>query len=240
MAQWNTSARPVPAAGAGISTAMRDAITRVYFWMSLGLAVTALVAMAVASSQSMQDAIFGNRAVFFLAIAAQFGIVIAFRPLAQRLPSTGVAALFLAYSALSGLTFSTVFLVYTKQSIATTFFITAGTFGAVALFGATTKRDLSKVGAFAFMALIGLILATVVNIFLQSTALMYLTSYIGVLIFVALTAYDMQKITQSAGAFGEASVERERWALQWALRLYLDFINLFLFFLRIFGGGSRR
>jgi FtsH-binding integral membrane protein len=225
-------------AAAGSAVALREAIYRVFFWMAFGVGVTALVAMAVASSQALQDAVVGNGYVFFICVLAQLGIVLAFQPLAQRLSAPGVSALFLTYSALTGLIFSIVFVAYTKESIASTFFITAGTFAATAVYGATTKRDLTGVGSFAFMALIGLLLVMVVNIFLQSPAIVWLTSLAGIAIFVALTAYDMQKVKQSAGTLAMTGDERERWAVSWALRLYLDFINLFLFILRF--TGSRR
>ena len=217
------------------SVALREAIYRVFFWMAFGLGTTALVAMAIASSDSLVDSSVRDRGMFFLIVMLQLGIVVGFGAAAQRLPAAGVAALFLLYSALSGLTFSFVFIAYTKESIASTFFITAGTFGAVALFGATTKRDLTSIGAIAFMGLIGFVIASIVNIFLQSTALLWITTFAGVAIFVGLTAYDMQKIKQDASAVTLEGETRERWALMWALRLYLDFINLFLLLLRLFG-----
>ncbi len=225
----------VERSAAGVSVALNQALSRVFFWMAFGLGTTALVAMLVAGTPAIRDVVIGNTFVFLLCIIAQFGMVVALGTMAQRLPAAGVAALFLAYAALSGVTFAVVFLVYTKESIASTFFITAGTFGAVALFGATTKRDLSAVGSIAFMALIGFIIASVVNIFLRSELLMWITTYAGVAIFVGLTAYDMQKIKQSAGALTVDGPQRERWAVSWALSLYLDFINLFLLLLRIFG-----
>jgi FtsH-binding integral membrane protein len=226
---------PIERPAAAVSVALNEALWRVFFWMAFGLGTTALVAMLVAGTPAIRDAVIGNNLVFLLCLIAQFAMVIAFGTLAQRLPASGVAALFLAYAALSGVTFAVVFLVYTKASIASTFFITAGTFAAVALFGATTKRDLSAVGSIAFMGLIGFILASVVNLFLRSELLLWITTYAGVAIFVGLTAYDMQKIKQSAGVLTVEGAERERWAVSWALNLYLDFINLFLLLLRIFG-----
>jgi FtsH-binding integral membrane protein len=146
--------------------------------------------------------------------------------------------MFIAYSVLNGVTFSFLFLAYSMQSIASTFFVTAGTFGTMALIGATTKRDLSKLGNIAFMALIGLIIATVVNIFLHSTMLMWITTYAGVLIFVALTAYDSQKIKKMLMMYGtEVNESTQKLALLGSLSLYLDFINLFIYLLRIFGGN---
>jgi len=222
-----------PAAGA--STALRESITRVFFWMAFGVGATALVAMAIASSASLQETLTSNTWLLIVIVFAQLGIVVAFWPLAQRLSSAGVAALFLAYAALVGVTFSTVFVAYTKESIASTFFVTAGMFGAVGLYGATTKRDLSTVGSLAFMGLIGVLLAMIVNIFLRNTALQWLITLAGVAVFVGLTAHDMQKIKQDAGSLAADGSNRERWALLWALRMYLNFINLFLFLLRIFG-----
>jgi uncharacterized protein len=217
------------------AVAFREALVRVFVWMATGLAVTALVGMVVAANADLQQAVIGNNIVFFGLIILQVALVLGMTFAAKRLSATALAGMFLVYSAISGITFSLIFVVYTKESIATTFFITAGTFGATALFGATTKRDLSAVGSIAFMALIGLIIASVVNIFLGSTLLYWITTYAGVLIFVALTAYDMQKIKQSAGTLAASGPERDRWAVFWALQLYLDFINLFLYLLRIFG-----
>ena len=218
--------------------AVREAVYRVFFWMAFGLGVTALVAMGIASSDALVESIVENRGLFFVLFLLQLGVVAGFGAAAQRLPSAGVAGLFLLYSALSGVTFAFVFVAYTKESIASTFFITAGTFAAVALYGATTKRDLTSVGSLAFMGLIGFLIASVVNIFLRSPALLWITTLAGVAIFVGLTAYDAQKIRQDAGSAATAGPDRERWALMWALRLYLDFINLFLLLLRIF--ASRR
>ena len=220
---------------AAASEAVREAVYRVFFWMAFGLGTTALVAMAVASSDALVDAIVRNRGMFLVLVLAQLGIVVAFGAAAQRLPAAGVAALFLAYSVLTGLTFSFIFIAYTKASIASTFFITAGTFGAVGLFGMTTKRDLTSVGSLAFMGLIGFLLASIVNIFLQSSVLYWITTFAGVAIFVGLTAHDTQKIKQDAGTAALEGQDRERWALMWALRLYLDFVNLFLLLLRLFG-----
>jgi len=222
----------------GAAVVVREAVYRVFFWMAFGLGVTALVAMGVASSDTLQEVVIGNRLIFFGCIIAQLGLVITFQRLAQRLSAPGVSALFLAYAALSGVTFAVIFLAYTKQSIATTFFVTAGTFGLTALFGATTKRDLTSVGSLAFMGLIGVILASIVNIFLQSPVLLWVTTLLGIAVFVGLTAYDMQKVKADAGTLTGDRTARERWAVSWALRLYLDFINLFLFILRL--TGSRR
>jgi uncharacterized protein len=220
---------------AGASEALREAVYRVFFWMASGLGVTALVAMGIASSDALVDRVVENRGLIFVVLLVQLGIVFGFGAAAQRLPVAGVAGLFLLYSALTGVTFSFIFIAYTKESIASTFFITAGTFGAAGLFGMLTKRDLTSVGSFAFMGLIGFLIASIVNIFLQSSLLYWITTFAGVAIFVGLTAYDMQKVKEDAGAMALAGGDRERRAVMWALRLYLDFINLFLLFLRIFG-----
>ena len=226
--------RPV----AGVAAALQESVTRVFFWMAFGVGVTALTAMGIASSDSLVDQIQSNSLLWLLIVFAQLGVVVAFGTLSQRVSSTALAALFLGFSALVGVTFAAVFLAYTKESIASTFFITAGTFAVVGLFGWTTKRDLTNVGALAFMGLIGVILASVVNIFLRSSTLTWIVTFVGIAVFVGLTAHDIQKMKQDAGALTLDGSDRERWALRWALNLYLDFINLFLFFLRIF--GSRR
>jgi FtsH-binding integral membrane protein len=198
--------------------------------MSVGLGITGLVAWLVSQSPEALSVVVGNRMVFYVLLFAQLGMVFAFSAVAQRASTAVAAAMFFAYAALTGLTFSVIFLLYTAASIASTFLVTAGTFAGISVFGAVTKRDLSAVGRFAVFALIGLIIASVVNIFLHSTGLMWLTTFAGILIFAALTAYDTQKLKAmyAAGMGGNL-------ALRGALTLYLDFINMFLFLLRIFG-----
>ena len=211
-------------------------IRRVYNWMGLGLAATALVALYTAGNPSLLKVIFGNSLVFFGLILAELGLVIWLSAAINRLHYSTASAMFFIYSALNGLTMSVIFLAYTSTSIASTFFVTAGTFGATSLYGYTTKRDLSSWGSFFFMGLIGIILASVVNIFLQSPMMYWLVTYAGILVFVGLTAYDTNKLKQMAQA-GFADEETEgKSAVMGALALYLDFINLFLMLLRIFGG----
>ncbi|WP_027716480.1 Bax inhibitor-1/YccA family protein [Desulfuromonas sp. TF] len=208
---------------------------RVYGWMTAGLGLTALVALFTLSSQSMLDLIFGNRMVFYGLIIAELGLVIALSAAIQRISAATATLMFLLYSALSGVTFSAIFMVYTRGSIASTFFVAAGTFPAMSLYGMATKRDLTGWGSFFFMGLIGIVIASVVNIFLQSEMIYWVTSYIGVFVFVGLTAYDTQKlkmIGQAGFADGES---RQKEAILGALRLYLDFINLFLMLLRVMG-----
>ncbi|ORJ57411.1 Bax inhibitor-1/YccA family protein [Geothermobacter hydrogeniphilus] len=207
----------------------------VYAWMTAGLALTALAAMVTLSSEELLKLIFGNRMVFYALIFGELGLVIALSAAINRISSTTATLMFLFYSALSGVTFASIFLVYTSSSIASTFFIASGTFAAMSIYGYTTRRDLTGWGSFFFMGLIGVLIASVVNIFLQSTMIYWLVSYIGVFVFVGLTAYDTQKIKQ-IGEAGFANEEgRKKAAIIGALRLYLDFINLFLMLLRIMG-----
>ena len=208
---------------------------KVYLWMTAGLAVTALASFLMLSSASAQQLIFGNRMVFYGLIFAELGLVIAMSAAINRISAATATLMFLGYSALNGVTFAAIFLLYTNSSIASAFFVTAGTFGAMSVYGYATKRDLTGFGSFLFMGLVGIIIASVVNIFLQSEMIYWITSYIGVFVFVGLTAYDTQKIKQ-IGQSGFASEEaRHKAAILGALRLYLDFINLFLMLLRIMG-----
>ena len=209
-------------------------LQRVFLWMFVGLAITGGIAAAIGSSDQLLTDITESPGIIIGVIVVQLGIVFGISFLINRI-SVGLATvLFLIYSATVGVTFAFIFELYTTQSIFTTFLITAGMFGALAVWGALTDADLSKVGSIAFMALIGLILATIVNIFWANSTLYWITTYAGVAIFAALTAYDMQKLKQinEQGLTGEAE---GRAAILGALTLYLDFINLFLFLLRIFG-----
>jgi len=205
----------------------------VYAYMAGGLFATGVTATVVASSESFANLILGNRIVFYGLLIAEFGMVLAFSKVVERLSTGAAAAFFFAYAVLNGLTLSVIFMVYTSSSIASTFFVTAGTFGAISAYGYATKRDLSGVGNFAMMGLIGLIIASVVNIFLNSPMIYWLTTFIGVIVFTGLTAYDTQKLKQFAASTSPA--QHSKVALQGALMLYLDFINLFLYLLRVFG-----
>ena len=217
--------------GIRAADASNDALWKTYRWMTLGLAVTGLVALGVASSPAALELLLGNRIVFYGLLFAQLGLVIAFTAAARRASTAVVAGMFFLYAALTGVTFSTLFLVYTSSSIAGVFFVTAGAFAGLSAVGFFTKRDLSAIGRFAIFALIGLIIASVVNFFLMSSGLQWLVSIAGVLVFGALTAYDTQKLKQMF-ASGEASANMP---LVGALMLYLDFVNMFLFLLRLFG-----
>ncbi len=212
----------------------------VYNWMAIGLALTGFVAYFVAHSETLLALIFGNQLVFFGLIIGELALVFTISARVHKMQASTATGLFLLYSALNGATLSIILLMYTASSIASTFFICAGTFTAVSIFGMVTKRDLTGMGQFMFMGLIGIIIASVVNVFFfRNAAMSMIINYIGVLVFVGLTAYDTQKLknmalTQPDGL--EAGVVRKG-AILGALSLYLDFINMFLFMLHIFGGG---
>jgi FtsH-binding integral membrane protein len=212
-----------------------DALWVTYRWMSLGLAVTGLVALAVAHSPAAVDFLVGNRILFYALIFGQLGLVFALSSAATRMRTGTAALMFFAYAALTGVTFSTLFLVYTAASIASTFFVTAGTFGALSFYGAVTRRDLSAVGRFGLFALIGVILASIVNIFLHSGTLDWIITLVGIVLFAGLTAYDTQRLK----TMFEQGETHANLPLVGALTLYLDFINMFLFLLRILGDRRR-
>jgi hypothetical protein len=209
----------------------------VYGWMTVGLGLTAVVALFTVSSPALMQMIFGNKLVFYGLVIGQVGLVIALSAAINRLSATAATLMFCVYAALSGLTFASIFVVYTQSSIASTFFVTAGTFGAMSLYGLVTKKDLSSWGSFLFMGLIGVVIASIVNIFLESSAMTWVISCAGVLVFTGLTAYDtysLKVLAQQGFAHGE---ERKKMAIIGALKLYLDFINLFLMLLRLLGGS---
>ncbi len=218
-------------------TVQTDFIRRVYNWMALGLAVTAIVALYAVNS-GLIFSLLRNPIIMIVLIVGELGLVIALSAAIGRFQSSTALFMFFAYSFLNGLTISTIFLVYTKASIANTFFITAGTFAAMSLYGYTTKRDLTSMGSFLMMGLFGIIIASFVNFFFRSPAFYWLITYAGIAIFVGLTAYDAQKIKEMAYAGFSGSEEERKGAVIGALRLYLDFINLFLLLLRIFGRRS--
>ena len=217
--------------------AMRDSVSRVmrkvYGKMTLGLLTTAVTSFAVLSSEAMLSFLFSHQAVFWVLIAVELGLVIAISAAINKLSSPAATALFYLYSAVNGLVLTPIFFVYTMSSIGFTFLITSCTFGAMTLFGYFTKDDLSKFGSILFMALIGLIICSVVNLFLHSSTMEWIISGAGVLIFVGLTAWDTQKIKQMT-LMADRSQEGKVATLG-ALSLYLDFINLFLYLLRFFG-----
>jgi hypothetical protein len=208
-----------------------DALWVTYRWMTLGLATTGVVALAVAHSPGAIELLLGNRILFYGLLFGQLGLVMAFSSMAMRVSTAAAAAMFFAYAALTGVTFSTLFVVYTASSIASTFFVTAGAFGGLSVFGAVTKRDLSAIGRFGFFVLIGVILASLVNLFLHSSGLELLITIVGVVLFAGLTANDTQRLKAMFRAAGTGA----NLPLVGALTLYLDFINMFLFLLRILG-----
>ncbi|MEI6305620.1 MAG: Bax inhibitor-1/YccA family protein [Deltaproteobacteria bacterium] len=197
----------------------------VYGWMAAGLGLTAFVSMTVASSPVLFNMLYANRMLFFGMIIVELGLVFAVSGFATRMGTATAAPLFLLYSALNGVTISGIFMVYTGQSISSAFYTTAGTFAAMSVYGLVTKRDLTSLGSFCFMGLIGIVIASVVNIFLHSNMIQFMVSGIGLIVFIGLTAYDTQKLK---GVTGGAAVAG-------ALALYLDFINIFLMMLQLFG-----
>jgi len=214
-----------------------DYVRSVYNWMGIGLALTGFVAYYVSTSESLLRLIFGNPLILMVLIIAELGLVFAIAGMVNRMSAGTATALFVIYSGLNGVTLSSIFLVYVQASIVSTFFICAATFIACSIYGWTTKRDLTSLGGFMMMGLIGIIIASLVNLFIQSNSVSMIISYIGVFVFVGLTAYDTQKIknmamTQPANLDG--AVVRKG-AILGALSLYLDFINLFLMLLSIFG-----
>ena len=218
---------------------VNDFVRSVYNWMAVGLCLTGFVAFYVSNNETLLRLIFGNPIVFFVLILAELGMVFPIAGMVNKMSAGTATSLFVIYSALNGVTLSFIFLAYTRTSIVSTFFICAGTFIACSIYGWTTKRDLTSIGGFLMMGLIGIIIASLVNMFIGSSAISMIISYIGVIVFVGLTAYDTQKLknmalTQPAGLDG--AVVRKG-AILGALSLYLDFINLFLMLLRIFGAA---
>lgn len=203
---------------------------RVYQWMAAGLALTGFVAFWTSGNASVLRAMQGG--MFFLIAIVEIGIVIWLSSQIMRISATAATIGFLVYSGLNGLLMSFIFIVYTQASIASTFFITAGTFAAVSLYGWTTKQDLTSMGSFLLMGLFGIIIASVVNFFFRSPMLYWLITYAGVALFIGLTAYDTQKLKAIHQSMPDAP---DQMAILGALKLYLDFINMFIFLLRIFG-----
>ena len=220
---------------AEVSAAFPALMRKVYVWMTFALAITGITAYLVATNETLLTLIYSHQAVMWVLIIAELAIVIGVTAAINKLSLPVATLLFVVYSVLNGALFSSIFLVYTMASIAEVFFITAGTFGAMSLYGYTTKSDLTSWGKILIMGVLGLIIATVVNIFLKSSGLEMIISYAGVLIFVGLTAYDTQKIKQMCLQAPDAGETMQKYALLGALSLYLDFINLFIYLLRIFG-----
>lgn len=218
-----------------IASAFPILMRKVYVWMALALVLTGVTAYGVATSPGLITAIATNKILFFGLIIAEFALVFGVSGAINRISLTTATLMFVAYSIINGALLSFLFLAYTMSSITSVFFITAGTFAVMAVIGYTTKKDLTSIGRILFMALIGIIIATVVNMFIGSSGLNTIISYVGVLIFVGLTAYDSQKIKEMLVVAGDHGEAGQKLALLGALTLYLDFINLFIYLLRIFG-----
>ena len=220
---------------AAVQQAISAFVTKVFGWMAVGLLLTGVVAAYVAQTPSLVQTIFAGN-TFIILIVAEIGLVIVLSAAITKLSAGAASVLFLLYSAVNGLTFSVIFLVYTASSIGSTFIVTAGTFGAMFIYGYVTKKDLTSLGSLCFMGLIGMIIASVVNMFVASSSLYWIITYGGILVFVGLTAYDAQKIKMTgavSGALDPSTAHKA--AILGALALYLDFINLFLLLLRLLG-----
>ncbi|OGR05682.1 MAG: hypothetical protein A2511_09110 [Deltaproteobacteria bacterium RIFOXYD12_FULL_50_9] len=212
-------------------------LAKVFYWMAIGLGLTGVTAFVVANSATAQQIIFSNKLVYYGLIFGELGLVLYLSARVERMSALAATSLFVLYSMLNGATLSAILLIYTATSVASTFFIAAGMFGAMAVYGVVTKKDLTGFGSFLFMGLIGIVIASLVNIFLNSPMISWIVSAIGVLVFTGLTAYDVQKISQMGSGYlmgGDEGVMRKG-AIMGALTLYLDFINLFLSLLRLMG-----
>ena len=221
----------------GLTNVFAALMRKVYVWMALALLITGVTAFGVASSPTLLTTIYTSRGLMWGLIIAEFVLVFAISGAINRLSLSTATLLFIIYSVLNGAMLSSIFIIYDPMVIAKVFFITAGTFGAMAFYGYSTKRDLTSLGKILFMALLGLVIATIVNVFLKSSGFDYILSYIGVAIFTGLTAWDSQKIKQMLQTQYDMSEGAQKLALLGALTLYLDFINLFLYLLKIFGNN---
>ncbi|MFZ0545139.1 MAG: Bax inhibitor-1/YccA family protein [Candidatus Promineifilaceae bacterium] len=228
---------PLAVSQARVQETFIAAMQRVYLWMALGLAVTTIVALYVSTSEAALNFIFGNTVVFFGLLIGEFVLVIAVTAAVAKLSPGAALALFFGYAALNGATLAIVFLAYTGSSIFLTFGVTAALFAFMSILGYTTKQDLTKWGPILILGLVGFLIGSVANFFIASTALQWILTYVGIAIFLGLTVYDTQRIkTMTMGAImqNEATAVSKIGILG-ALRLYLDFVNLFLLLLRIFG-----
>lgn len=227
----------VPYKGTQTQVVVNGFIRSVYNWMAIGLALTGFAAFYVVNNETLVNFIFSNPMIFFGLIIVELVMVFSISARINKLKASTATSLFIIYAILNGVTLSSILFIYTMSSVASTFFICALTFGICSVYGMVTKKDLTGIGQFMFMGLIGIIVASVVNLFIGNSGLSMIISYLGVFIFVGLTAYDTQKLKQMAltqPADLDASTIRKG-AIMGALTLYLDFINMFLFLLRIFG-----
>ena len=233
MDQYNYTPDPFNRSAQAVTTLVSNAMKRVYFKMTLALIVTALTALWASTSYGYVSFLVTHTWLIWVLVAAELGLVIAISGAINRLSSAAASGLFYLFAVVNGLMLCTIFLAYSPGVIAKTFFITAGTFGAMSVYGYFTSNDLSRIGSYLIMALFGLIIASVVNIFLHSSTLDWIVSIAGVFIFIGLTAWDTQQIKLRAMSTAPEGVSKL--ATIGALTLYLDFINLFLYLLRIFG-----
>lgn len=228
MAGYTPNSSIIEQSGSRVQTYM----SHVYGWMTVGLLLTAMIAWFASTNEQLMRVLYN---IMWVLLIAELGLVFVISGLINRLSGATATTLFMLYSVLNGCTFSIYFFVYTSSSIASVFFITAGMFGALAFYGYTTKRDLSGLGRFLFMGLVGIIIASIVNLFLQSEPLMWAVTYIGVFVFAGLTAYDTQKLKELGENISQDDPNMfRRYVILGALTLYLDFINLFILLLRIF------
>ena len=218
-----------------VALAFPALMRKVYVWMTLALIITGIAAYIVAHNESILMTLYSTPALLWGMVIGELVLVFVISGMIQRLSLTAATLLFVLYSAVNGVTLAPILMIYTGASVAKVFFITAGTFAAMAFVGYTTKKDLSSMGKLLFMALIGLIIATIVNLFMKSSGLEMILSYVGVIIFIGLTAWDTQKIKRMLEMCPEPTEEAQKIALLGSLSLYLDFINLFIYLLRIFG-----
>ncbi len=226
---------PIQKAQAGVQ--VNEFIRSVYNWMAVGLALTGFVAFYVSNSEFLLRLIFGNQLIFFGLIIGELVLVFTLSARVQKMQASTATGVFMLYAALNGATLASIFLIYTRSSITSTFFVCAATFVTCSIYGMTTKRDLTSMGGFMVMGLIGIIIASLANMFFRSSGMSMIISYIGVIVFVGLTAYDTQKLkTMALTQPGDLDAgARRKGAILGALALYLDFINLFLMLLRILG-----
>lgn len=211
-------------------------IAQVFGWMSCGLLLTAFVAWYTSQTPAVLQLLFSNQLIFFGLVIGQLALVLTLSGMVTRLNGSLATTLFMLYSVLTGLTLSSVFVLYTSSSIFSTFMVTSGMFGIMTVYGYTTKQDLSSFGNLLFMAIIGLMLASIVNLWLKNTAIMWIITYVGVIVFVGLTAYDIQKLKSLGSSLSITDQDQFRkYSIIGALTLYLDFVNLFLMMIRIFG-----
>ncbi len=221
--------------GSSVQTSESSFISKVFLWMAVGLGLSGASSYWLLSQPQLLKAVFTNNVLLIGLVVAELGLVIWLSAAVMRMSAAMATSLFAVYSLLNGVTLTSIFLIYTSVSILTTFSVTAGTFFFFSLYGLTTKKDLTSVGSLAMMGLFGVIIASVINVFLKSSALMWVSTFIGIAVFLGLIAYDTQKLkAMHAMGFQDAQLEKKMVILG-ALALYLDFINLFILLLRIFG-----